>query len=118
MSTDRRPLNALLGRGATYQGELSFEGRVRVDGHFKGRIYSDELLEIGEYGLIDGELDVQELVVAGTIRGVVRARGEMTIKSTGRVEGEIRAAHLVTEAGAVIEGKVESGVPAEPENDK
>ena len=26
------PLNAILGHGAHYQGDLSFEGRVRIDG--------------------------------------------------------------------------------------
>ena len=44
MSADERPLSGLLGRGATYEGELTFEGRVRLDGTFKGKLTTTEFL--------------------------------------------------------------------------
>ena len=31
-------IHALLGRGTEFEGVLAFEGRVRIDGRFKGRI--------------------------------------------------------------------------------
>ena len=40
-------LNAVMGHGAHYEGDLSFEGRVRVDGTFVGRIYTEDCLEVG-----------------------------------------------------------------------
>ncbi len=103
------PLNALLGRGATYEGDLSFEGRVRVDGLFRGRIFTEELLEVGEEGRIEGDLDAQNLVVAGFVEGRVRVRGRLVIEPTGRVQGEVRAARLVVREGARLDAQVVSG---------
>ena len=40
--------NALLGKGADFQGKLTFEGTVRIDGRFTGEIFSDGTLIIGE----------------------------------------------------------------------
>jgi cytoskeletal protein CcmA (bactofilin family) len=102
VSNPGRPLNALLGRGATYEGDLSFEGRVRVDGVFRGRIYTDELLEVGESGRIEGEIDAEELIVAGVVDGKVRVRGILTVESTGALLGEIDATSMVTRDGAKI----------------
>ena len=60
---------------ATYEGDLSFEGRVRVDGLFRGRIFTEEILEVGEEGRIEGEVDAKILVVAGMVDGTIRVRG-------------------------------------------
>jgi len=102
MARKERNLNALLGRGATYEGDLSFEGRVRVDGVFRGRIYTDEVLEIGESGVIDGEVDAQDLIVAGRVEGKVRVRGVLTLESTGCIHGEVDASQLVSKEGAKL----------------
>ena len=40
--------NAILDRGSAFEGKLTFEGTVRIDGKFKGEIHSDANLVIGE----------------------------------------------------------------------
>src|SRR5947209_13636756 len=40
-------LNALLGRGSEFDGKLSFEGTVRIDGTFTGEISTNDMLIIG-----------------------------------------------------------------------
>ena len=109
MSLDSTPLNALLGRGATYEGDLSFEGRVRVDGLFRGRIFTEEILEVGEEGRIEGEVDAQTLVVAGLVDGTVRVRGVLVLEATGRLHGEIQTEKLVVWEGAQINAQVRCG---------
>jgi len=106
MAPKERNLNALLGRGATYEGDLSFEGRVRVDGVFRGRIYTDAVLEVGESGVIDGEVDAHNLIVAGRVEGKVRVRGVLTLEPTGCIHGEIDAAQLVSKEGAKLRATV------------
>ncbi len=109
MSKAPRPLNAFLGRGATYQGDLSFEGRVRVDGLFLGRIYSDEVLEIGEEGRIEGQVDAQEVVLSGRVDGELRVRGVLRITATGRATGLIDASDVIIEPGATLRAQVRIG---------
>jgi len=106
LAAQDRHLNALLGRGATYEGDLSFEGRVRVDGVFRGQIYTDDVLEIGESGVIEGEVDAEELLVAGRIDGKVRVRGRLIVESTGCIHGELDAAKMVTREGATLRATV------------
>ena len=50
-------ITALLGRGTQFEGKLHFEGRVRIDGVFKGEIQSDDTLVIGEGAEVHAEID-------------------------------------------------------------
>jgi cytoskeletal protein CcmA (bactofilin family) len=110
LARDKEPaLNALLGRGAYYSGDLSFEGRVRLDGHFEGRIYTDDLLEIGELGLLEGEIDAAFVRVAGRVDGKLRVRQRLTLESSGRIYGEIDARELEVRPGATLRATVVSG---------
>ena len=106
MATPERPLAALLGRGATYTGEMSFEGRVRVDGVFRGRIYTDDTLEIGESGVVEGDIDAAILVVAGVASGGIRARDRLVLQRTGTLKGKVDAVHLEVHPGGKIDATV------------
>src|SRR5260370_36585929 len=60
-------ITALLGRGTQFEGKLHFEGRVRIDGVFKGEILSDDTLVIGEGAEGHAEIDVATVVVRGGV---------------------------------------------------
>ena len=109
MSTPERPLAALLGRGATYTGEMSFEGRVRVDGTFKGRIFTEDTLEIGEPGTVDGEIDAAFVVVAGVASGGIRARERLVLQPTGTLRGKVDAKALEAHPGGKVDATVRIG---------
>jgi len=104
-----RPLSALLGKGASWTGDLRFEGRVRIDGTYKGRIYTEDILEVGEGGLIQGEIDAAILVVAGTVEGGVRVRERLQLQSTGLVRGRLDAKLLEVAPGGKIDATVKLG---------
>lgn len=106
-----RPLAALLGRDARYSGDLSFDGRVRVDGHFTGRIYSDDELEVGAGGKVQGLVDVLDLVVAGTVDGEVRVRGTLTLEPGGLLLGKVDAVALDARPGGRIDATLRVGTP-------
>jgi len=95
-----------MGAGAHYEGDLSFEGRVRVDGHFVGRIYTEGCLEIGAEGVIEGEIDVACAIVAGRLEGRVRVREHLLIEATGIVKGTLDGGVLEVRPGGQLDGKV------------
>ncbi|MCP4806191.1 MAG: polymer-forming cytoskeletal protein [Proteobacteria bacterium] len=109
MNLSDGPLNALLGKGAVYEGDLSFEGRVRVDGLFRGRIYTEEVLEVGPEGRIEGDVDAAVVVLAGTIVGKVIVRELLRIQPGGLVRGEARAKLLEVRPGGRFEAQVTVG---------
>jgi cytoskeletal protein CcmA (bactofilin family) len=104
-----RPLAALLGRGARYSGDLSFEGRVRVDGVFTGRIFTEDTLEVGESGEVDGDIDAAWLVVAGTARGTIHARERLVLQPGSKLFGKVDAGAIEAHPGAYIEATLKVG---------
>ncbi len=100
------PLAALLGPGAQYEGDLVFQGRVRIDGKLAGTIRSDDLLEIGPTGRVDGEIDVAQALVAGRVDGLLRARERCTLLETAVVHGQILTPWLDVRLGATLKAEV------------
>ena len=56
-------VNTLVGRGSHFEGKMTFEGTVRVDGSFAGEIVSDDTLIIGESAEVRAELDVATVII-------------------------------------------------------
>ncbi len=114
-------IHALLGRGTEFDGVLAFEGRVRIDGRFKGRVYSDGILILGDGAEVEAEVEVGTLIVrGGTLRGNVVARQLIEIHAEGSVYGDIAAPQIDIDKGCVFEGKctmTPAVEPAEPEPD-
>jgi cytoskeletal protein CcmA (bactofilin family) len=99
-------LAGLLGPGARYEGDLVFQGRVRIDGAFHGTIRSDDLLEIGRTGSVDGEIDVAQVLVAGKVDGLLRARERCTLLESAVVHGQIITPWLDVRNGARLRAEV------------
>jgi cytoskeletal protein CcmA (bactofilin family) len=102
----QRPLAGFLGPGSSWIGDLSFEGRLRIDGDFRGRIYSDGLLELGRSGRIEGEVDVARALVAGRIEGRLQVRESLVVEETAVVRGEVFMRRIRVAPGASMEAKV------------
>ncbi len=98
-------LNGFLDAGSHIQGELRFENTFRIDGHFTGRITSEGTLVVGERGQIDGEIEVDQVLISGLVQGHVRARRKVQIAPEGKVYAELDTAALVIEEGALFEGR-------------
>lgn len=101
-------LNALLGRGTRFEGKLTFEGRVRIDGHFTGEVFSEGVLVVGEEAeLTVTALDVGTLIVrGGTIRGDITARAVVEVYAPATVLGNISSPEVFIDKGVRFEGGV------------
>ena len=105
------PPLTVMGPGTHWDGDLTFEGRVRVDGHFEGRLYTEDVLEVGAEGRINGELDVARAIISGSVSGKIRVRDTLIVESTGRVSGHLDASVVEMHPGASVDALVRiSGV--------
>ncbi|MFP5258340.1 MAG: polymer-forming cytoskeletal protein [Acidobacteriota bacterium] len=98
-------ITAFLGAGTAYHGQFNFQGVVRIDGEIFGDIVSDGVLVLGEQGLVEGSIQVGELVTSGRIIGDVAASRRLVLNKSARVRGNLVAPSVVVEAGAVINGR-------------
>ena len=98
-------ITALLGRGTRFEGKLYFEGRVRIDGVFKGEIKSDDTLIIGDGAEVHAEIDVATVIVrGGAVHGNVRASQGIEIHSPGKLIGNIHSPSVFIERGVEFQG--------------
>lgn len=105
-------INAFLGSGTEFSGDLQFSGTVRIDGRFTGSIRSEGVLVLGRSAVIEGEIIVGRLSSNGTIRGNVTVLEKAWLQANSRLEGSLKTARLEVENGALVEGSVSmSDVP-------
>ena len=107
-------IKAFLGEGTEFKGILSFEGTVRVDGYLEGEIAGDDLLIVGEPGLIRARIEVGTIVVSGRIEGNIEAKKRVELLASGLVIGNIKTPALVVAEGASFNGSCEMARPAPP----
>ncbi len=100
------PLSGVVGQGVRFEGDLVHEGRVRVDGEFAGRVYSEDVFEIGPTGTVRGEADVARAVVAGRFEGALRVRELLVVEETAVIEGKLDVGVLDLRPGARLRGEV------------
>ena len=115
-------ITALLGRGTSFEGKLHFEGRVRIDGVFKGEIQSDDTLVIGEGAEVHAEIDVATVIVrGGVVHGNIRARNAIEVHSPGKIVGNLHSPSLFIDRGVEFQGSCRMDVidgkpPTKPAN--
>ena len=115
--TGVQELQALLGRGTEFEGKLTFEGRVRIDGVVRGHIFGKDVLILGPTAEIHADIDVGTLIVrGGTIWGEVKAQRLVELYAPARVHGDITTTQLYMDKGVAFEGrcKMLEPPPAEP----
>ena len=66
-------LHTILGKGTKFEGNITVEHSLRIDGRVKGDIKTNETLVIGKDGEVDGNVKVKNLVNAGVLKGTVEA---------------------------------------------
>ena len=98
-------INTLLGKGSEFEGKLTFEGTVRVDGRIAGEIFSDDVLVVGEGAEVHAEIDIGEIIVQGLVVGNIRAKRAVEIHAPGKVKGDITTPSLQIDKGVIFEGK-------------
>ena len=104
MKKTKEEMKAFLGEGTEFEGKLSFTGSVRLDGRFKGEIFSEGTLVIGDSAFVEGEIDVSEIIISGEIKGNITASKRIEIRSPGKVFGNIQAPVVMIEEGVIFEG--------------
>ena len=106
-------LNALLGRGSEFEGKLTFEGTVRIDGKFNGNIVTNDVLVVGEGAKIQAEISCGTIIVHGEINGDIKAKNAVELHHPARMKGNIDTPSLMIEKGVTFEGQCKMDVPAD-----
>ena len=105
----RNKVLALLGKDTHFDGKLSFEGTVRIDGCFEGQIDAAGNLIVGRDAKIEADINISCILVSGEVRGQIKASHSIEILPDGHVVGTIEAPKVVIHEGAVLQGHCQTG---------
>src|SRR4051812_32696124 len=105
----------LLGGGSEFEGKLSFEGTVRIDGKLTGEIFTDDVLIIGEGADVKAEINVGSIIIEGSVQGNINAKRSVELHTPGKVRGNIITPSLYIEKGVIFDGncRMESSASAQ-----
>jgi cytoskeletal protein CcmA (bactofilin family) len=93
-----------LGKDTRFEGKLRFQGTMRIDGHFKGEVFAQGNLIVGEDALIEGDLKVSYASVSGEVHGNILAEQRVDLRAPSKVFGNIQSPAVVMEEGVIFEG--------------
>ena len=95
----------LIAAGTVLEGKVRTPGSIRVDGKIVGDVSATQSISIGNTGDIDGNLSAKNVTIGGKINGTIVAQEKLVFETKAVVRGDIRAAKLVIDEGALFDGK-------------
>jgi cytoskeletal protein CcmA (bactofilin family) len=109
---DSKPLriDTLIGKSVRVHGDVEFAGGLHLDGQVSGGVRAESQaatsLSVSDTGSIEGAVEVTDLVLHGTVRGDIVARGRVVLGASARVEGNVYYGVIEMTLGAQISGKL------------
>lgn len=104
---------SVIGSRAIFEGNIHTEGEIRIDGKLFGTLVCKGVVVVGPSGYIEGNVDANEMRVAGAIQGELNIRELLTLQNTGKVLGNVLTRKLHVDVGATLTGNIEMGKEAE-----
>ncbi|MBX3489170.1 polymer-forming cytoskeletal protein [Parvibaculum sp.] len=95
-----------IGENSVLEGSFDTRGAMFVDGAAINADLNAGFLSIGTCGRVEGQARVERAEIAGVFDGTLVASGEVTLRASARVDGDIKCARIVTHRGAVIAAQI------------
>ena len=104
---------SIIAPGMRIVGDCDADGAIRVEGTVQGNIRAGKAVVVGKEGFVDGDIFTQDAVIAGRVKGVLRAESRLEVQASSHIEGEIIACRMQLEEGAMLNGTVQMGKDVE-----
>jgi cytoskeletal protein CcmA (bactofilin family) len=113
-------LTAFIDEGSEIEGKYTFSGTVMLTGRLKGEILTNDILIIGEKGVVNANIRAGTVIISGEVVGNVLAAARVELRGTARVFGDVEAPVVVVEEGVLFEGhcRMTKSKPAETGRDR
>ena len=90
-------------------GDCTSDGVVRIEGRVEGLIRAAKSVVVGKDGFVTGDIETQDLIVAGRVAGTITAQSRVELQASCHVEGDIRSRRVKLEEGGRVEGRLHMG---------
>jgi len=105
-----RRIDSLVGNSTRIMGDLDFIGGLLIDGKVVGNITATEdenaTITISENGYVEGEIQIPNIIINGTVEGNVYASNNLELAKNARVFGNVYYHLFEMAMGAEVNGKL------------
>ena len=98
----------LVGRDIFLTGEITACNKLVIEGRVEASLAESQSIDIATTGHFKGTAEADTAEVSGRFEGKLLVRKRLTIRSSGRVTGEIRYGEIEIECGGVISGDIKT----------
>lgn len=103
---------ASIGRSITIKGEVTGDEDLLIQGRVDGSVeLKQNALTVGEDGRVKANITARVITVEGEVEGDLKAKEQVVLRSSARVQGDLTAPRVVLEDGATFRGLVDMGDP-------
>lgn len=106
---ENEAISSIIDKNMSINGEISFQGKTRIDGIINGNITGEHLV-LSDSGKVNGDITAYSFNCFGSIEGNIRAN-IITARKSCTIHGKLEAGSLTVEPGANIEGEIRSATP-------
>ncbi len=100
-------IKTIIGEDVEITGNIKCESNIQIDGKLNGDLTCNGNAVIGTSSAVKGNLSVETISVLGQVNGNIVAKDKIELKSTARLNGDIRARRLTVEDGVTFVGKAD-----------
>ncbi len=98
-----RPAASALGAGLVFEGTISGDADLSIEGVVKGDVHVARLV-VGEHAVVEGNIRAGQVEVRGRVIGEIEAQA-VKLAESAHVEGDITHGQLSIDVGAYFQGR-------------
>lgn len=99
--------NTVIGSSIVIDGEISGDEDLVIQGTVKGKISLRESLFVEGSGVVEADIETQNVEIAGRVTGNIQATDKVELKADCRVVGDVKAPRILIADGASFKGNVD-----------
>ncbi len=86
------------------EGKIIAPGDIYIGGVISGQITAKNI-QVGQSAKINANIEAENIVIAGEVKGAIKAEEKLEITKTGRMIGDVDIKILSIASGAVFHGQ-------------
>ncbi len=103
-------VDTIVGQHTQIEGDVRFSGGLHVDGRIRGNVIAEDgsasVLTISEHGSIEGDVQVPNVILNGSVQGDVRSDERIELAAKARVTGDVYYRLIEMAMGAEVNGSL------------
>jgi cytoskeletal protein CcmA (bactofilin family) len=97
---------SVIAPGMKVVGDLETSGILKIEGTVHGSIRGARQVMLGRSGVIQGDVQAEEVILGGRVVGTVTATERVEIQSNSVIEGDVHTRSIVVFEGGLLNGNV------------